>query len=488
MKRKSTKHNLIMNFILTSSAILFPIITFPYVSRILLPEYLGKVSFASSIISYFSMIAMLGIPTYGIRVCAKHRDNKTDLSRTVHELLIINIIMTALTYIFLIISIITIERFTAESTLLMIFSVSMILNMIGVSWLFIALEQYDYITIRSLIFKVLAVIFMFLYIKQPSDYLLYAGLTIFASGASNIVNFFYMRKFITFKSVGNYNLRQHLKPIFVFFAMSVATSVYLNLDTVMLGFMKDDTEVGLYTAAVKIKSVLTTFITSLGTVLLPRMSNLVKIGEMDEFKNLTAKALNFVILISIPISIFFMVYAEESIMILSGQKYLGATNALIVITPSIILIGITNILGIQVLVPLNQEKFVLYSVIFGAIADLILNLIFIPLFGATGAALGTLIAEGAVLIAQIIFLRKFLGEIKTKLRYRYVIVASIVACASIYLFNFVSLHNIVIDLMLYSVGFFGVYGLCLLLMREPLVLDTIRSIINKFRRDHLDNV
>ena len=186
----SLKFNFFMNVILTMSSIVFPLLTFPYVSRILLPEGTGKVAFATSLISYFALFAQLGIPTYGIRACAKVRDDKIELSRTVQELMIINLIMTACVYIVLFALLSFNLRLQAERTLYLIISLTILFNAIGVEWLYKGLEQYTYITVRSVAFKLLAFVAMFVLIHKKEDYIIYGGLTILAASASNIMNFF----------------------------------------------------------------------------------------------------------------------------------------------------------------------------------------------------------------------------------------------------------------------------------------------------------
>ena len=173
-------------------------------------------------------------------------------------------------------------------------------------WLYKALEQYTYITVRSVIFKFIALIFMFFLVHKQTDYVIYGGITIFAASASNILNLINAHKFINLKPVGNYNFRRHLKPVLIFFAMSCATTIYTNLDTVMLGFMTTDTDVGYYNAAVKIKVILVSVVTSLGTVLLPRASYYIQRGELKEFHRITRKALNFVFLMATPLFVYFM--------------------------------------------------------------------------------------------------------------------------------------------------------------------------------------
>ena len=187
--KKSLKLNFVMNAILTMSQFIFPLITFPYVSRILLPEGTGKVSFATSVISYFAMFAQLGIPTYGIRACAQVRDNKEELTRTAQEIFFINLVMTILAYAVFIVGLFTVPRLQQDKRLFLIVSSTLFFNAIGMEWLYKALEQYTYITVRSIIFKFIALVAMFLLIHEKSDYVIYGGISILASSASNIFNF-----------------------------------------------------------------------------------------------------------------------------------------------------------------------------------------------------------------------------------------------------------------------------------------------------------
>ena len=213
-KEKSIAKNTIMNMFLTASQFIFPLISFPYISRVLGAVGNGKVAFATSVISYFVMFASLGIPTYGIRLCAKCRDDKEKLSKSVHELLIINAVTTVIAYIVLSILLHIVPQFKAEKTLFMVMSLSIFLNALGMEWLYKAIEEYSYITIRSVLSKVLAILLMFLFVRSSNDYIIYALLSILSSTGSYVLNIFGARRIIEFKYYGNYNIKQHLKPIF----------------------------------------------------------------------------------------------------------------------------------------------------------------------------------------------------------------------------------------------------------------------------------
>ena len=469
-----------MNTLLSMSGFIFPLITFPYISRVLLPAGTGRINFATSVISYFSMFAQLGIPTYGIRACAKVRDNREELTRTAHELLSINLIMSAISYVALAIALMLVPQFQEERPLIVLISLTIALTSVGMEWLYKAMEQYSYITIRSLIFKAIGIVAMFLLVHTESDYLIYGGITIFAASASNILNLINAHKYIGFKPVGNYNLRRHLKPVAVFFAMACATTVYTNLDNVMLGFMTTKDDVGLYGAAVKIKTVLISVVTSLGTVLLPRASYYIEQRNMDEFRRITAKALKFVMLLATPLTIYFILYAKQGILLLSGELYYGSIVPMQVIMPTLLLIGITNILGIQILVPMGREKTVLYSEIAGAIVDIIINALLIPRMKSTGAAIGTLVAEFVVLLVQYRALKNEVGYAFRQICY-WKIAAGIVLGSAISIGVAYLGLGYFMTLLITAVLFFGSYGGFLLLTKEDMVVELYNQAIGKIK-------
>lgn len=488
MKIRSIKFNFIMNFILTSSSVIFPLITFPYVSRVLMADGNGKVAFASSVITYFTMFASLGIPTYGIRACAKVRDDYKKLSKTVQELLIINSVTMLLTMLVYVLSLIFVPKFYAEKELFIINGIGMLLNMFAMNWLYNALEQYAHITFCNLATKVIALSLMFLLVKNPDDYIIYGGITMFASSVSYVYNFLYARKFISFKKTGKYEFRVHLRPIFIFFAMSAATSVYTNLDVVMLGFMKTDADVGFYNAAIKVKTILVTLITSLGTVLLPRLSYYMKKGENDLFQKTIGKAANFVAILGMPLMVYFMLYAKESILFLAGEGYQGAILPMIILMPTLVLIGFSNITGIQILTPQNKEKEVLYSILVGAAADFLLNIVLIAKFAASGAAFATVVAEFLVLVVQCFYLRNILMDIVKQVSWGKILVATGLASGAGIILKLSIQLSAFFMLVISAIAFFGVYGIMLLITREKFVIEILTSFIKiGKKRGGMDN-
>lgn len=478
MKQKSIKVNFIMNAILTMSAVIFPLITFPYVSRALQPAGIGKVNFAISVVSYFTMFAQLGIPTYGIRACAQVRDDKRELSKVVQELLWISVFMCTLSYLVFFLSVFFIPKFRNDYLLFIITGSSVLLNTIGVEWLYKGLEQYSYITVRSLIFKIIGIVAMLAFVHKPSDYILYGCITVIASYASYVLNFMYLRKYVTLKPFCKLNFKRHMKPVLEFFAMSCAATIYTNLDTVMLAFMKDDTAVGYYSAAVKIKCVLVSVVTSLGTVLLPRASYYIENNQKAEFLVIAKKAIHFVWIIAVPLMLYFILFAKEGIYFLSGDSFANSIIPMQVIMPTLLFIGLSNIMGIQMLIPLGNEKVVLHSEIVGALVDLAINIVLIPKMGATGAAIGTVVAELFVCVVQYFALKDMVFDMYKNLPYKSVLVAcAIGSLGSLWIKSFG--FGFFLALLISAILFFGIYFVILTLMKEKLVLELEKQVIGK---------
>ena len=418
------------------------------------------------------MFASLGIPTYGIRTCAKVRDNKEKLSKTVQELMIINGVSMLLSFTVFLIMLAVVPEFSQERTLLLINSISMVLNVIGVTWFYNAIEQYAYITTCSIVFKVISILMMFLWVKNPEDYIKYGAITVFAGSASYLLNFWNLRKYISFKKTEPYDFMQHMKPIMIFFATTAAISVYTNLDIVMIRFMKGNAEVGYYTAAIKVKTLLVSLITSLGTVLLPRLSYYIEKGEKEEFHRMVVKAFNFVMLVGLSVTMYFIFMARESILLLAGDQFAASILPMQIISmPAVWLIGRYFLMQIQILTPLGYESKVVYSIVYGAALDFVLNLVLIGKYGAAGAAFATLMAELVVFVVQCVCLREMLGKLVKKISIGENVLAAIVSSAVLFLTKQILTHGtsvmqVFVNLVITAVVFFGVYGVVLLVQKE----------------------
>ena len=474
IKVHSNFYNIVMGFLLKVSQVLFPLITFPYVSRVLLAEGVGRVNFAQSTLSLLSTLAMLGIPIYGIKVCAKVRDDKVRLATTVKELLVINSFSMVVSYILLVVCILFIDKIRTDLILFAVMSMTIAFTVFGVEWFYQAIEQYDYITIRSVIVKALSVILMFIIVRDAGDVVQYGFIVVLGTVGSNILNIIRLHRFVSLKSAEKMNLRHHLKPILTLFAFSATTTFYTSLNTVMLGLLKSDAEVGFFSAADKIKGLGTQIVTVASSVLLPRSAYLLEQGRKDEFHSLIKSSLQFSLVISCPMIALCIINAHHLIMILSGSGFMPAIPVMQIEIIATMFIGLTNVIGIQLFIPMDSEKYVFHSTLCGAIAGIILNSLLTPKLGASGAAISTVSAEATVLIVQLIQLRKLrIKVIEPSDLIKILTSTALASCIAYFASN--SFTGIISRLLVSCLSFALVYLGLLLLSKEKALMLIIRG-------------
>ena len=382
--------------------IVFPIISFPYASRILLPDGIGKVNFANSIIEYFTMIAVLGVNTYAAREAAKIRDDKAKLSKFTKEILLFNFISTAAAYILFIVCFLFVNSLSDYRTLLIVCSTKILFFTLGTNWLFTAMEEFGYITLRHTVFQIISLVLLFSLVHDSNDYLIYAGIGVFSNVGANIFNFIYARKFINLRQKSRLELKKHAKPIFTFFGVSCAGKINSVLDTTMLGFLAGNASVGFYAAAIKINQMVIELITSTVSSFLPRTSYLLEQDKEDEYKLLVSKVLKITCFFAFPAAAGLFALSRPLILLFSGEKYLPATATMQLLTIMIISQTVNSFLNNLIITPQRKERFLLYAQIIALILNMTLNYLFISKWGVFGAGLATLIVETTLPIVKLV--------------------------------------------------------------------------------------
>jgi O-antigen/teichoic acid export membrane protein len=385
----------------------------------------GRVSFSKSIIAYFAMIAVLGMNYYGTREAAKLRDDREQLSRFVQEMLIINGIMTVVAYIFLISALYLIPKLYGYRQLILIGSAAIILQSMGMEWLYQALEDYRYITVRSVAVQLLSLALMFVFVRNPGDVPEYMALTILSTYGSYIFNFFNAKRYVNWRYYGGYKITRHIKPLLLLYAMSLSIQLYAVLDSTMLGFLQDDAAVGRYTAAVKVNKMTTTLITSIAIVLIPRLSYYIKQKETEKIMGLITVSYNYVFIMSVPIAVGLFTLADEVIGIFSGSGFSSAAATLRILVPIVIVIPFSVVTNTQTFVPMGEEKLILASTLTGAAVNIVCNAVLIPKYAENGAAVATVLAETVIAVICFINIRRFF-DMKTvfKVYWQYMVAAA----------------------------------------------------------------
>lgn len=416
---KSIKTNYIFNLIITVSSLLFPLITFPYASRVIQAENIGLVHFYQGILSYVSLFTCLGIPIYAIREIARVRDDEKKMNITSVEIISLHAILTVIGYLVICILGLTVDRIAENLPLYSLLSLSVILTTIGCEWFYQGIEDFKYIAIRGIIFKVLSVIALFALVHSKEDLMEYALATILGTVGSNIINFIRLRKYIkkSLFSIKELHPMRHLIPAIKVFALNLVISIYVNLDSVMLGFLSTNAAVGYYTAATKLTKLLLGIVASLQTTMIPRLSSLSQKASMDEFNALIQKVVDFVVTISLPLAVGLAAMAPVLIHLFCGNDYEPAVLTLQIISPIIFMISMSGIPCFQILYPLGHETIAILSTATGAVINFSLNWLLIPTLAENGAALATVIAETIVAITMFFYGRKYINVKKYDIHY-----------------------------------------------------------------------
>lgn len=391
--RKSIKINALLNMVKQVMQIIFPIVTIPYITRVLQPENYGKINTGNSIISYIALIAGLGIASYAIREGSIIRDNKEELSEFSSQVFSINIISTFISYMILAGIILLVPHYKEYKTLLIIQSAVVLFTTLGADWVNSIEEDYLYLTIRYIVLHVISLALMYLLVKKPEDYYIYAGITLVNSVGANVLNIFYIRKYTRIRFTYNINWRKHLVPILILFGNSVAMTIYVSSDITMLEIFKGATEVGIYSVATKIYSIIKQVLNAILIVSIPRLTNYVGQNDISSYKKLGTKIVTALIILMCPAIAGLLVFRKEAILLAGGAKYIDGASSLLILTIAVAAALLATFFSGCVLMPLRKEKYILKGTVISAVLNVGLNFIFIPLMGSNGAAITTLLSE-----------------------------------------------------------------------------------------------
>lgn len=481
MKEKSVFKNVFLNIIRVSLSVVFPLITFPYVSRVLMAENLGKVNYALSIEGYFALIAALGISTYAVREGARKRNNIEEFNAFANEVFTVNIVTTVIAYILMFGIIVLTKELHPYALLIGLQSLSIVLTTIGVDWVNSVFEDYFYITVRSLAIQIILLVLMFIFVKTPNDYYIYAMLTVLSNGLCCLLNYFYTRRYVKIKIVRNCQFVKHVKRLLIFFANNLAVSLYLNADTTMLGYMSGDFTVGIYSVAVKIYNVVKAIIAAMFTACIPRLSSYYGNEKFDEYKNLINNVVNLCTLFMFPVVTGLILLAQPIVLILSGESYIQSVSSLSIISFGIVGAIYGGIATNCVNLPAKREKYNLRATILAAVINVLLNFVFIPLWKENGAAITTVIAEFTVLIYCIVTNKEFWNIIDMK-KMTANIITSLAESVLIILCSIV-IRSIITNMYIYMVVLImisAVTYLMLLVLSKNKIFDDL--VMNKFKR------
>ena len=401
----SLKKNILYSGILTTANYIFPLITYPYVSRVLGVANIGVCNFVDSIINYFLILSALGIGVVGIREIAKNKGDKVKLQKTFSQLFTINTISTSIALLVLLVAMHTVGKLHENYELLWIGVLKLVFNYLLIEWFYKGLEDFKYITNRTIWVRSLYVISVFLLVKTSQDISIYYFLTSAIIIINAAINVLYARKYVKFTFCLS-ALKEYSKAICVFGLYNILTSMYTTFNVAYLGFVSTDTQVGYYTTSTKIHTIILMAFTAITGVLMPRIAAILSEKRYDEYKRLIKKSIHMLLLFAIPCVIIIEFFAPLIIRIIAGAGYEGAIAPLRIIAPLILIIGIEQILITQSLIPMGKDKAVLINSIMGATVGILANIIIVPHLDSIGSAIAWLTAEIAVMLSATYFFNK----------------------------------------------------------------------------------
>lgn len=400
--------NFAWSTILTMAGYVFPLITYPYVTRVLGVEFLGRNNFVDSVVNYFSFVSMMGIGVLGVREIAKYKNDKNLLSKTFSSLVSLNLLTSIIAIIVLLVSVSLSARLRENTDLFYIGAARILFNTLLIEWFFKGIEDFRYITVRSLIIRVLYVTSIFVFIRSSEDYKLYFFLTSCITFLNALCNLSHSKRLVKF-SFKAISIKPYWKPFIILGVYQLLVTTYTTLNAVFLGFVSDDTQVGYYTVVTKLYYIILSVFTAFTGVMLPRMSSLKSTGSMDEYNRLIGKSINVLFIIAFPIIIVSEICAPQIIGLLAGNDYYQSINIMRIIMPLVFVVGYEQILVIQILTSIGKDKDILKTSIVGTLTALGLNILLVPQFNAIGSAIVWLLSEISVLITAQIFVKKYMG-------------------------------------------------------------------------------
>lgn len=391
------KKNFIYSSVLTVSNYIFPLITYPYVSRVLGVTNIGICNFVDSIIQYFILFSMMGIAATGIREIASNKNDKDKLSSTFTSLLCLNALFTGIALVVLLVLTFTVPKFLEHKILMLIGASKLVANSLLFEWFYKGLEDFKYITKRTIIVKCLYVVSVFVFVRKAEDYPIYFLLVTMTIVLNAIINVAHSRHYISL-SFNSVRFKPYIKSYLTVGLYLVLSSFYTSFNVAFLGFVSNPTEVGYYTTATKLYSIIIAVFTAFTGVMLPRMSALRSQGNMDEFMQLIKKSVGILASFAIPIIYVCTVFASDIILVLSGEGYEGAFLPMRIIMPLVFIIGYEQILVLQILIPMKKDNAILINSTVGAVLGIVLNVILASNFQAVGSAIVWLSSELIILI------------------------------------------------------------------------------------------
>lgn len=477
----STKTNILLNALNTVTAILFPVITFPYAARVLMPEGIGTVDFLNSIVNYIVLLTNIGIPLYALKEVAKYREDKPMRDKITLEVLGLSLCMCVFGYLIVWILAEFVPVIHKDASLFFILSLSIVFTLIGINWFYQGIEDFKFITKRAIIVRIIAAVALFVFVKTPADLIPYCFIIVGSTVGNNIINLLNLRKHIDIRTIDirNLNIWRHLKPALVVFTLNLIISLYSYTTTIILGIISSEEQVGFFTAGSKISLVAVTLISSISYVLIPRSSHLIGTGDVKRFGELTTKALRLIICLSLPMIAGIWILSTPLTLVFCGPEYGSSIPVLIINAPVILFSNLNLLLSLQTLYPLDKVNTCLAAMSIGAIVNIFLNFILDSQMGAIGAAVSKTSTELVIMVMIVALGEKYFPfKIGVLLQSKYLL-ATIVMSVVVY-FAISPFSGHIWKICIGSLSGVIAYLISLICLKDSLTMQLFGVVKNRF--------
>ena len=480
MREKSLAKNSIYNVIYKSLNVIFPLITSMYVSRVLLSDGIGQVASAKNLVTYFTLLAALGLPTYGTKKIAEIRNDSEKLSKIFSELYVINFISTLICTFCYFSIVLFIPTYRGSISLYSIVGLQVVLNIFNIDWFYQGIEEYGYIMVRSLAVKIVSFLFIIVFVRDQSDYLYYALASVLGVAFNYVLNVLHLRKLVKF-TFHNLELKRHIGHLFLLFSTGIAIEIYTLSDITMLTVMTDNNSVGYYSNATNGVKTIKEMIVAVCAVFLPRLSYYYAQGKKEIFLDLAHKGIKILLFFSVPAAIGCFLLADKIVLLLFGEGFVNAILTVRILAVSIVTIGISNYIGYQILIIIGKEKRMLFNSIFGASLNIVINYILIKQLQHNGAAIASMFTEVVVCILYLFAYNKYIGlEWFPKYILKVIISSTLMACC-VWACLFMKLPLIISCAISVACGGI-VYAVVSILMKNEIAITLWKQISSKISK------
>lgn len=474
---KSVKRNYLYNVLYEALTVCTPLITAPYLSRVLGADCIGTFSYTSSIVSYFELFAIMGIAVYGQREISYHQDNPIERSKAFWNTKLVSIAISCTVLAAYI-------CFSAymNSTLYWIFTMAIIATVVDVTWFFKGIEEFGRIVLRNVILKICTIVCIFCFVKTKDDFLLYAFIHVGLALLSEVMLIPQLRRYLRKVPLRELRPFKGFGSIFMLFVPSIAVHIYYMLDKSMIGWItKDAFQNGYYEQALSIVRTLMPLVTSMGTVLLPRISFCYKNDDRDGVRHYVYKNARFLWFLGVPAALGIAAISDNFVPWFFGDGFLPVIPLLKVLCAFILINGANCLLGFEYLIPTGQERRYTAAVVTGAVSNVVLNMFFITHMKAMGAAFASIMAESIVLVLQLYFVRKELGIGKMASMGVGYLISGLAMFAVVRVENHYLAPSLLNTFLMIATGAV-VYALVLFAIRDELFMKTASSFIRRLSR------